>query len=156
MGKSMQKQRPPSKWSFFFRDLFELVGSVYILGFLPFGAHALFSLERPHDDRSWMAPELYLFVMVTSGATMMTAWRDRNADGPFRSIAFLGGLVGLLGGAAAYGLLYSDPQSAQIVNLWLRSSVLGVVAAAGLFHVTYQIPGIWEDALAEEMEKRAS
>lgn len=127
MAKSAHVPSPRLCWyvgRFFVRDLIELVGSVYVLGLLPVGSHWLFSLLKARDSRAWVAPELYLFVMVTCGVAFMDAFRDRDADGPLRSLVGVAGFAGVLVGAAAYGILYVNPPEAAQIAEWLRGTVL--------------------------------
>lgn len=140
---------------FFLRDLIEVVFSVYALGLLPAGSHFLFSLEKPRDTREWVIPELYLFVMVTCGTALIEAFRDRDSDGPLRSLVFAVGLIGMLGGAAAYGLLYVDPPStlAGEINGWFRNNVLSVMIGVAVGYLAYRVADLLEDAIAEAREK---
>lgn len=138
---------------FFLRDLIETVFSVYVLGLLPVGSHWLFSYLRPGDSREWMVPELYLFVMVTCGVAFMDAFRDRDSDGPLRSLVFASGLSGLLCGAAAYGLLYVDPLPARGLSDWLRGQVLWVMGGVAVGYLAYRAAGLLEDASAEARRK---
>jgi hypothetical protein len=140
---------------FFVRDLIELVGSVYVLGLLPVGSHWVFSLLKAKDSRAWVAPELYLFVMVTCGVAFMDAFRDRDADGPLRSLVGVAGLAGLLIGAAAYGILYVNPPDAVQIAGWLRASVLRVTIDVAIGYLVYRFSDLLEDAIAEAREKNS-
>ena len=140
---------------FFVRDLIELVGSVYVLGLLPVGSHWLFSLLKAKDSRAWVAPELYLFVMVTCGVAFMDAFRDRDADGPLRRLVGVAGFAGLFAAAAAYGVLYVNPRDAAQIVGWLRAGVLRVMIVVAVGYLVYRFSGLLEDAIAEAREKSA-
>lgn len=138
---------------FFVRDLIELVATVYVFGLLPVGSHWLFSFLKAKDSRQWVAAELYLFVMVTCGVAWMDAFRDRDSDGPLRSLVGVAGLAGLLVGAGAYGLLYVNPPSAMTITDWLRAAVTRFTISVALGYVVYRFSGLLEDAIAEAKEK---
>ena len=138
---------------FFVRDLIELVATVYVLGLLPLGSHMLFSLLKIKDSRQWVAPELYLFVMVTCGVAWMDAFRDRDSDRPLRSLVGVAGLAGLLVGAAAYGVLYVNPADAAAVTGWLRSAAVRFTISVAIGYIVYRFSGLLEDAIAEAKGK---
>jgi hypothetical protein len=122
----------------FLRELLESLALVVILGLLPVGAHWLFSLEKAGDTRDWVAPELYLFVMVASGHAAAEAFRD--TEHLIRSVVFIGSALGVLISAAAYGLLYVHPMSrdARPAEVWLQANVTRAMLGAALGYTVYR------------------
>ena len=130
----------------FLRELLESLALVVILGLLPVAAHWLFSLEKVGDTRDWVAPELYLFVMVTSGHAAAEAFR--GTEHVIRTVVFIVSSLGVLASAGAYGLLYVQPVShdARSAEVWLQANVLRVMLAAALGYTAYRGFTIFRDS----------
>jgi nitrate/nitrite transporter NarK len=141
----------------FLRELVETMALVVILGLLPVGAHYLFSLEKMTDNRRWVVPELYLFVMVTCGQAAGDAFRDTRR-GLRRTLVGIAGALGVLGAAGAYGLLYVEPVSTEALWLeqWLRSSVITVMLCVAAGYALYRGTRLFVDARVEAAKNSCS
>ena len=122
----------------FLRELLESLALVVILGLLPVAAHWLFSLEKAGDSRDWIAPELYLFVMLTSGHAAAEAFR--GTQHLMRTVVFIVSSLGVLASAGAYGLLYVQPMShdARSAEVWLQANVFHAMLVAALGYTAYR------------------
>ena len=140
----------------FVQELLEALALVVILGLLPVGAHWLFSLEKPGDSRSWVVPELYLFVMVTCGQAVAEAFR--NPEGLGRTLVCMFGSLGVLAGAGAYGILYVHPTSPDVIEIesWLQAHVVSIMIYVGVGYAIYRAIALCSDAWADMMGKNPS
>jgi len=137
----------------FLRELLESLALVIILGLLPVGAHWLFSLEKIGDTRGWVVPELYLFVMVTSGHAAAEAFRDSERFS--RTVVFITGVLGVLTGAGSYGILYVHPTSpdARGVEVWLQAHVIHFMVAVAVGYTVYRGIGLFGDSRTRATKK---
>jgi hypothetical protein len=121
-----------------------------LLGIAPFIAHVAAALQQRNDRFDWIPNDLYLFVMVVGAAAAWETFRDQKSDGPVHLITGIIGVVALLIGAWAYGLLEVGTSP---FNAVLKASPLRAITVVLTFYLWYKIPFIAADAVREAMRK---
>lgn len=124
MQKSFH-QRVRSIWNvarIFSRMVVEHVAAAWLLGIAPFLARL--AAASPRQGCHWIPNDLYLFAMVIGGACAMEAFKDRESDGPLRTVAGVAGFVYVVGGAWAYASLEAG---AGALNALLRDQVITLI-----------------------------
>jgi len=140
------------------RNCLEFVLSLYVVGFLPLAMHTAVSLFEPpaQDDRRWVAAEAWLFVMVTSAASLVESRRERrHSDGTANLIVALFGGLGAITGAFAYALITLQPPGAAEITLIFQRAIWWTVGIVAILYLVIRIPSLARDA-GEEAERKVA
>jgi hypothetical protein len=112
--------------------------SLTVVGSLPLVAHTLISmqLEGP-ENRTWVAPELWLLSLVMWGTTFGDVLAQKGGD-LRRSVFGWGSVSGLIGSAYAYGSLMVHAPAAkglnQVFQRWPIHATIVAVLAFAILH----------------------